>query len=89
VLALAAPAAAQYSIVDLGTPGAATSIAVGINDRGQVVGASAPPEDFAHAALWENGDVLDLGTLDGPLSAANDINQSGAIVGFGLTELFD
>ena len=37
----------------------------GINNSGRVAGYSGLPDGTRHAALWINGAVTDLGTLDG------------------------
>lgn len=69
-------------------PGDVISAAIGINNKGQVVGGSgacAPlsPSISAHALLWQNGSVTDLGNLGGSLNnAAFAINGQGQIVGF-------
>jgi probable HAF family extracellular repeat protein len=71
--------APAYRVTDLGTlPGAPDSTAIGINDRGDVVGRSGD-----HAVLWRNGRIHDLGTLGGGLSTAVDINERGDVVGYG------
>jgi len=64
---------------DLGTLGAA-SMALGINDRTEVVGGS------GHAFLWTARDgMVDLGTLGGRTSCANAINDAGYIAGASQT----
>jgi probable HAF family extracellular repeat protein len=74
----AAPEAPAYRVTDLGTlPGASDSTAMGVNDRGDVVGQSG-----AHAVLWHNGRIVDLGTLGGSYSAAVDVNARGDVVGY-------
>jgi probable HAF family extracellular repeat protein len=73
---------------DLGTlPGDAVSEALGINDKGQVVGMSCTA-GFAvcRAFLWQDGVMTDLNTLVAGgshllLVFANDINSSGKIAG--------
>ncbi|HXL06107.1 MAG TPA: hypothetical protein VN964_04215 [Gemmatimonadales bacterium] len=64
---------------DLGTLGAA-SMALGINNRTEVVGGS------GHAFLWTAGaGMIDVGTLGGRTSCANAINDLGCIVGASQT----
>lgn len=67
------------------TSGAATAI----NDRGQVVGISGTCDQAvgrftaAHAVLWEDGGVTDIGNLGGQTwNTPMAINQRGDIVGF-------
>src|SRR5438128_1115092 len=65
---------------DLGSLGAAASMALGINNRREVVGGS------GRAFLWtERTGMVDLGTLGGRTSCANDVNDSGYIVGVSQT----
>jgi probable HAF family extracellular repeat protein len=74
-------------MTELGTlPGHSYSSAQAINDKGQVVGISAPTGmSDARAFLYpSNGEMVGLGTLesDDLYSVATDINESGVIVGF-------
>jgi probable HAF family extracellular repeat protein len=76
------PVAAQVTMTDLGTlPGGQSSIAVGINNAGQIVGQSQTATGQFHPVLWENGTITDLGTLGGTVGVANSINVAGQIVG--------
>ena len=79
----------ESGIQPLGMPaGDIRSEALGINDKGQVVGLSRAPSGL-RAVIWEDGTVTDLNTLTLPgspyLLYANDINDAGGIVG----EAFD
>jgi len=72
-----------YEAIDLGTLSDGRSAqATAINDNGQVVGWSDNP---AHAFLWENGVMIDLGTLGGAYSRPTDINDVGQIAGQSTT----
>jgi probable HAF family extracellular repeat protein len=68
-------------------PGDHISAAVAINNNGQVVGASGPcapisPSIGAHALLWQNGSVIDLGNLGGTTNnVAFSINGESQVVG--------
>ncbi len=73
-------------------PGDADGLAFGINDNGQVVGASGRCAAFdpigntdllaVHALLWQNGTVTDLGNLGGEIgNSAAGINSKGQVVG--------
>jgi probable HAF family extracellular repeat protein len=61
--------------------------ALGINDRGQVVGFAATKSDNqSHAVLWQNNTIEDLGTLPGgSYSQASSINELGKVVGWSNT----
>lgn len=63
-------------LTDLGTLGGTSSAAYGINDYNQVVGSASLPDGSQHAALWQNGMVVDLGP-----AVAYGINNHSQIVG--------
>ena len=78
------------AIVDLGTlnggacewPDHDSSIALAINDRGQVAGRSAAPGGFDHAVVWDRGRMVDLGPAGGGHSSeATGINNRGEVIG--------
>jgi probable HAF family extracellular repeat protein len=74
-------------------PGDTVGYALGINERGQVVGSSGSCANTGptpvglfigqHAVLWENGRVKDLGSLGGKMMGkAGAINDRGEVAGF-------
>jgi probable HAF family extracellular repeat protein len=86
------------TIYNLGTLGGNESAAFALNDQGRVVGwaSNTIPDPYAyavfaegatqaHAVLWRNGVIQDLGTLGGPDSAAYFVNERGQIAGQSLT----
>ena len=78
-----------YTVVDLDPlmPGylrGFSSVASGINGKGQVVGRFFT-EQGEHAFLYDAGVVRDLGTLGGHVSGALGINDGANIVGYSLT----
>ena len=77
------PAAQGYAITDLGTLGGTSSEASGLNNLGDVVGASTTASAVPRAFLYRNGLMFDLGTLPGgSASHATAINDRGDIVGY-------
>jgi probable HAF family extracellular repeat protein len=80
---------------DLGTlPGGTDALALLINERGQIVGQSyaassiPPPTPFCaefpltlHGFLWEEGKMVDLGTLGGSCTFTYALNNRGQVVG--------
>ncbi len=70
-------------------PGDTSGAATAINDKGQVVGISGTCDQAvgrftaAHAVLWENGSVTNIGDLGGTSwNTPMAINQQGDVVGF-------
>jgi probable HAF family extracellular repeat protein len=81
----------ETGIQDLGTvKGDYASVALGANDKGEVVGLSFDKNGVPRAFLRRNGVMLDLNTLlpaNSPIHAlgAGIINSSDEIAGFGVT----
>jgi probable HAF family extracellular repeat protein len=75
--------------VDLGTLGGTATQVAGINDAGQVIGASFLAGNFIeHAFLWTSaGGMADLGTLGTQQSMATLINGAGQVVGLSVTPI--
>lgn len=73
------------SLIELGTFGGNRSAAIGLNRNGQVVGWAGTSDGRAHAFLWQNNSMIDLGTLPGYYhSTAVSINSEGVIVGWAM-----
>ncbi len=77
-----------FTYVDLGTLGGPESVAMGLNESGQVVGwamidgCTAQGHPCRRAFLWEDGVMTDLGLLAGDEeSVARAINDAGFVVG--------
>ncbi len=85
------------NLKDLGTlPGGNYSFATAINDRGRIAGVSENDQIDAftgnpefRAVLWQNGSILDLGTLGGVSSLAATLNNRGQVTGVALNDVPD
>jgi probable HAF family extracellular repeat protein len=79
------PHAALYNSAtngaDLGTLGGDMSIAIDINDSGQIVGWAENSLINNQAFLYDHGTMLNLGTLGGESSEAYAVNNKGDVVG--------
>jgi probable HAF family extracellular repeat protein len=85
-------------IQDLGTLGGPDAVALGINERGKIFGnsytdynpspACGNPDTGFDAALttgaflWDQGTMVNLGSLGGSCTFANAINNSGKVAGY-------
>ena len=65
---------------DLGTLGGENSVAIGVNDRRQVLGTSEPAGEMPHRFVWRNGVFTDLG-LEYFYEFTADFNNAGDVVG--------
>ena len=81
--ATAAFAQNRYQITRIPTPQGANSAALGINNRGEIVGYSFQAEDY-QAFLYSSSDqsLTDVGSLGGKINAACGINDAGQVTGY-------
>jgi probable HAF family extracellular repeat protein len=86
------------AVTDLGAlPGSSNcSIPFGVNDRGEIVGASENGQvdplmsvNQQRAVLWKDGMITDLGSLGGNQNQALSINNRGQIVGLSQNTIPD
>lgn len=83
-LALAKTQAARYEVQDLGTLGGSFSIALGINNKGDVGGGANTSGEVEHFFLWHDGTMTDAGSLGGNANAGGP-NARGQLAGLSET----
>ncbi|MBV9674632.1 MAG: hypothetical protein JO076_17655, partial [Verrucomicrobia bacterium] len=73
----------RYQVIRIPTPEGANSAALGINNKGEVVGYSFQGDDY-RAFLYSPADqsLTDVGSFGGKINAACAINDSGQITGY-------
>jgi probable HAF family extracellular repeat protein len=79
----AAFAQVRYEITRISAAQGANSAALGINNKGEVVGYSFQGEDY-QAFLYSSSDqsLTDVGSLGGKINAALAINDAGQVTGY-------
>src|ERR1700731_2979302 len=79
----AAFAQVRYHITRIPTAQGANSVALGINNKGEVVGYSFRGEDY-QAFVYSSSDrtLTDLGSLGGKINAACAVNEVGQVTGY-------
>lgn len=82
-LAAGAAAAADWSLVDLGTLGGRNAYAAAVSPGGRVAGCSETADGEIHAFVWHGGEMTDLGRgSDAPgNSCALAVNDGGLVAG--------
>jgi len=69
------------TMIDLAGPDGDVGYAYAINNQGHAVGFTNPDGGSQHAAMFRDGQVIDLHTVAGGNSSAEDINVRGQVVG--------
>jgi probable HAF family extracellular repeat protein len=81
------PLLPTYAIISLGTLGGWTSVALAVNESGQVVGSADIASGYRHAYIWKAGAMTDLDTIPpDPQSEAWDISDAGHVVGISTVD---
>jgi probable HAF family extracellular repeat protein len=80
-----------YAVAELGSLGGTSSAGNSISNHGPAGSSNLPGDQTMHAALWQNGAPLDMGTLGGPNSGVlwPGQNNGGMIVGVAETDELD
>src|SRR5437016_5570374 len=73
--------AAQFEVTDLGTMGGASSKALAINNRNEIVGQSTDANGVGHACIWRKGVHRAISGCDSA-SSAGGINDGGMVLGW-------
>lgn len=84
------PAAAGYSFEVFDMPGAGHTFAMGLNERGDVVGSYLPPGSSDYIGFSRTGGTFRSISVPGARqTTATDIDSAGTIVGFGISPVFE
>ena len=86
-IASAAMGETHYRVTRLPTSPDANSVALGLNDKGEIAGYTFQGDDY-RAFLYSHGDnsVTDIGSLGGKINAACAINVAGLVTGYSEDE---